>query len=484
MSTVIKDPITGSLLEITPQRQAKVKLANPIDVDGSEHYEEVGSVRLQTEVDAGTVTGIPKMIAPESSSDFRLRVGVDHSIINELFPSTALNSAIWTAPVTTMTLTVAGGFANLNAGLSLASGAVARLSSYRSFPCYKSYTTYYESQLQFTETPVAGNVCEWGAGIATGVASPTDGCLFRINAGGEFRAVINNNGVETQSGALDWSALVGVNTSRLFLIYVISNKALFWIDNILVAEIQMPTAQGSVTSSMQLPVLFRNYNSKAVSTAQVMKISFVNVTLADQNTSKLWNAILCGAGGHSSQGQTGQTMGSTALYTNNLASGAGVAMTNTTAALGVGLGGQFSALPTLAVGTDGIVCSYQVPVGSSLIPAKTLYITRLTINSAVTTVLAGGAVLYAYSLAYGHTNVSLATTESATAKAPRRLPIGFQNFPANSAVGTLANIIDLDLTSPIVVQPGEFIQLVAKNLGVVTTTGVITFIVSFGGYWE
>ena len=177
-------------------------------------------------------------------------------------------------------------------------------------------------------------------------------------------------------------------------------------------------------------------------------------------------------------------MGSTALYTNNLASGAGVAMTNTTAALGVGLGGQFSALPTLAVGTDGIVCSYQVPVGSSLIPAKTLYITRLTINSAVTTVLAGGAVLYAYSLAYGHTNVSLATTESATAKAPRRLPVGFQNFPANSAVGTLANIIDLDLTSPIVVQPGEFIQLVAKNLGVVTTTGVITFIVSFGGYWE
>ena len=34
------------------------------------------------------------------------------------------------------------------------------------------------------------------------------------------------------------------------------------------------------------------------------------------------------------------------------------------------------------------------------------------------------------------------------------------------------------------VQPCEFIKLVAKNLGVVTTTGVITFIVSFGGYWE
>lgn len=484
MSTVIKDPITGALLEVTTERQAKVKLANPVDINGSEHFTEVGSVRLQSEVDAGTITGSPTLKALEVSSDYRLRTGLDHSIINDLFPSTTLNSAIWTAPVTTMTLTVAGGFANLNAGLSLASGAVARLSSYRSFPCYKSYTTYYESQLQFTETPVAGNVCEWGSGIATGTTAPTDGCFFRLNSSGEFRAIINNNGVETQSGTLDFNALIGVNTSRLFLIYVISNKALFWIDNILVAEILMPIAQGSVTSSMQLPVLFRNYNSTATSTAQVMKVSFVNVTLADQNTSKLWNSILCGAGGHSSQGQTAQTMGSTALYTNNLGAGAGAVMTNTTAALGVGLGGQFSALPTLAVGTDGILSSFQVPLGSSIIPAKTLYITRLTIQSAVTTLLAGGAVLYAYSLAYGHNNVSLATTETATSKAPRRLPVGIQSFPANSVVGTTGNVINLDLNSPIVVQPGEFIQLVAKNLGVVTTAGVITFIVSFGGYWE
>jgi hypothetical protein len=484
MSTVIKDPITGALLEVTNGRQLKVKQANPVDVDGSEHFTDVGSVRMQSEIDAGTVTGAPLLKALEVSSDYRLRVGVDHSVINELFPGTVLNTALWTTPTTTMTATVAGGFVNLNTGLSLASGAVARLSSYRSFPCYKSYTTYYESQLQFTETPINGNVCEWGSGIATGVATPTDGCFFRLNSAGEFRAVVNNNGLELQSASLNFASLIGVNTSRLFLIYVISNKALFWIDNILVAEVDMAIAQGSITSSMQLPVLFRNYNSTAVSTAQVMKISFVNVTMADQNTSKLWNSILCGAGGHSSQGQTGQTMGSTALYSNNLAAGAGVAMTNTTAALGSGLGGQFSALPTLAVGTDGIVSNFQVPLGSSLIPAKTLYITRITLNAAVTTTLAGGNVLYAYSLAYGHTNVSLATTETATSKASRRIPIGLHNFAAAAPAGTIAGIIDLDLNSPIVVQPGEFVQLVAKNLGAVTTAGVITFLVSFGGYWE
>lgn len=482
MSTKIKGSVYE--LEISNTNQALVKLANPLETNGTEHINEVGSVRLHAESDSGTITGKAKLNALEVSADYRLRVGLDHSIFNELFPGAALNSALWTAPVTTMTLTIAGGFANLNAGASIASAGVARLTTYRNFPCYKSYTTYFESEVQFTSTPVANNICEWGAFISTGVASPTDGCFFRLNAGGEFRAVVNNNGSETQSDTIDFTTLVGINKSRAFLIYVISNQALFWIDNILVAEIVLPPSQGSVTSSMQLPMSFRNYNSSATSSAQIMKVSFTNVTLADQNTSKLWNAILCGAGGHSSQGQTAQTMGSTALLSNNLAVGAGAAMTNTTAALGSGLGGQFSAQPTLVVGTDGIVCSYQVPLGSSNTPGKSLYITRLTLNAAVTIALTGGAVLYAYSIAYGSTNVSLATTESVIAKAPRRMPVGMQTFPAASVAGTMGNTIDLDMNSPLVVQPGEFIQLVAKNLGVVTTAGVITFMVSFGGYWE
>ena len=123
-------------------------------------------------------------------------------------------------------------------------------------------------------------------------------------------------------------------------------------------------------------------------------------------------------------------------------------------------------------------------LGNATLPGKSLYITRLTINAVVTAAITGGPVIYAYSLAYGHTAVSLATTESATTKAPRRLPVGIQSFASTSPAGTTSPILDLDLTSPILVQPGEFIQLVAKNLGTVTSAGAITFLVSFGGYWE
>jgi len=403
---------------------------------------------------------------------------------NELFPGAALNTGLWTSPVTTMTLTVAGGFANLNAASSVAINAVARLQTYRYFPCYKSYTTYFESEINFTQTPVIGNVCEWGAFISTGTAAPTDGVFFRINAAGEFRCVTNNNGTETQSGTLDFDALVGVNHTKSFLVYIMSNKAFFWIDNILVATIEAPAGQGTLTSSQNLPLSFRNYNSTATSTAQVMKVSMVNVTMADQSTGKPWTHIVAGAGAHSSQGQTGGTLGTTALYTNSLAAGAGVALTNTTAAAGSGLGGQFSVQPTLTAGTDGIVSSYQVPAGTAALPGKSLYITRVTINSVVTTALTGGPVVYALSLAYGHTAVSLATTETATSKAPRRMPLGLQSIPATSAVGVLGGDIDLSFETPILVQPGEFIQIVAKNLGTVTSGGVVTFIISFGGYWE
>ena len=67
------------------------------------------------------------------------------------------------------------------------------------------------------------------------------------------------------------------------------------------------------------------------------------------------------------QGLSGGTMGSLANYANS-ANPAAAVPTNTTAALGTGLGGQFWETVSLAVNTDGIVWSYQVPAGTVSIP--------------------------------------------------------------------------------------------------------------------
>jgi hypothetical protein len=479
---------TANIQNVDSNFNAQVNLPYtlPAGTDQGGGTSAAGFAAALSEVDSGSVTGTRNVKAFEASADYRERVGLDSIVFNEVFPSAAINSAIWTAPVTTMTLTSAGGFATLNAGLSTASAAVARLSSYRHFPIYMAYETYCELDVQFSQVPTANNVCEWGLGIATGTAAPTDGAFFRINASGEFRCVINNNGTEIQSDTLNFATLVSTGVTKDFVIAAFERSVKFWINNVLVAEVDRGNSASSTTHSNLLPILVRCYNSGVTSVAQTMKVGAAQVSFGDQATNKPWGHVIAGAGGSSSQGQTGGTMGSTALYTNSLAAGAGAAATNTTAALGSGLGGQFTVTPTLAVPTDGIISSFQVPVGTAALAGKTLYITGVKIQGMVTAALTGGPVYYAYSLAYGHTAVSLATSEAATTKAARRIPLGFETYVVTAAAGTLGsqNGVVMNFDTPIVVQQGEFIQVVAKNMGTVTTVGTITILVAFNGYFE
>ena len=447
----------------------------------------VGFAAQINEGDSGTVTGIRDLKATEVTSNYRTRSGVDQTMFNENFTGSALNSTVWTAPATTSTVVVGSNVVALNAAASLASGSVARISTYRSFPVLLTYPLYTTSQVHFTALPVANMVHEWGLFIATGTAAPTDGAYFTVNAASEFRCVVNTNGTINQSPILSFVNLIGVAQAHSFLIYAGQDIVAFWIDNVKVyqADLTSVATLGIQIGSGCLPASFRSYNSALVTgTASIMKVSAINVTLAEMANSKPWSNIQAGAGMSSYQGQTGQTLGSTALYTNSLAAGAGAALTNTTAAAGSGLGGQFSYLPTLAVGTDGILSSYQVPAGTATATGRTLYITGVSVQSAVTTTLVGGPLVMAYSLAFGHNAVSLATTTTSASKAPVRIPIGIEAIVAAAAAGITGSGVKYTFNSPVVVYPSEFIQVVAKNLGVVTTAGVVSAIITFDGYWE
>lgn len=448
-----------------------------------------GFAALLAENDPGLVTGVRDVKPVEVTTNYRVRVAVDQSMLTENFVGSNLNSTIWTAPVATSTVAVAGNLLTLNNGASLASGSVARVSTYRSFPVLASYPLYATMYVQFSAAPVANMVHECGLVLHSGVSAPTDGAYFTINAAGEFRCVVNTSGTINQPAPLNFSSLVGINTAHEFFIQCSTEYVVFWIDNVKVYEASLSSvsALGIQIGSGQPPLSFRSYNALLVTgTAQLMKVSGVNVTLGEMANNKPWPHIQAGAGMSCNQGQTGQTLGTTALYTNSSAVGAGAAMTNTTAALASGLGGQFTAQPTLAVATDGILQSYQNPVGSVTAPGRTLYITGVRMQAVVSTVLAGNAspVIYLYSLAYGHNNVSLASTTSTTGKAPVRDALGIDTFPAAAALGTVGAVIDRTFNTPIAIFPGEFIQIAAKNIGAVTTSGTITWLVSYNGYWE
>jgi hypothetical protein len=268
---------------------------------------------------------------------------------------------------------------------------------------------------------------------------------------------------------------------------------MFWVNDgtgaVAMGRIQLPTAQPRMSMAAGGQVFFKHrIVGGAASGALQAYIGAYNVRQGGVNfasTPSTSGSRTLGA----YQGLSGGTMGSLALYPNSANPTAAVP-TNTTAALGSGLGGQFWETATLAVNTDGIIQSYQVPVASVNLQGRRLVIRGVGLMSYIQTAITGAPFVAQWSLAFGHTAVSLATAESATTKAARRvaLPQFTQAVTAAQAVSTMVAqpggaFIDFG-DAPIFVNPGEFIQLVKKHIGTVATAGTIAHTVTFVYGWE
>ncbi len=421
------------------------------------------------------------------SAQGRLAVGEPVMLFNEVFNYAAVNTAQWFQNASTHTITVAGGTLNLNAAATAVANNYCSVKTYAFFPMQADFATFVVMDMSLSNAPQVNCLVELGFMQAATNAAPTDGAFFRYDATGTLKAVLNNNGTEYTSVAL---TAPSTGVMHKYKIVVENDRVMYYIDSACQAVIAAPTGLGFPTYAQAQPVMIRIVHSAtAPALANTPKVGYVFVGLQDAvGLAKSMVEAGAIAGKMGSQGQSGMTMGSTALYTNSLAPGAGVAMTNTTAALGVGLGGQFSALPTLAANTDGILCSFLNPAATAAIPGKTLYIRGVKVQGMVTTVLAGGPVLYAFSLAYGHNALTLAQAEGVGTKAARRIPLGFETYAAAAAVGTVGdqsqNGVYMVFNAPIAVNPSEYVAITAKNLGTVTTTGVICFHVTFDSYWE
>ncbi|PPD53659.1 MAG: hypothetical protein CTY12_04645 [Methylotenera sp.] len=473
----IEGNISGNIAEV--DAAGDLFVTGPIDSDNAGYFMlagELGSVDDPT----GRLTQPLR-----TSTQGRMTVGQPVLLLNEIFHNTAVNSAVFTTPTTTMTITAAAGTLNLNASAITTLNTVARVSTYAYYPLQADFATYATWEMLLTRLPQTNNTVEAGLLVCTASTLPTDGAFFRYDSTGSLKAVLNNNGTEFTSAILPTPS---VGIMHKYKIIIENDRVLYYIDGALQAVLSPPNNLSMPCYTSALPFTIRIINGPSAPTlAQVVRVGYTYVGLQDAaGMGKSSQHLAAIQGRMSSQGQTGHTMGSTALYTNSQAPGAGVAMTNTAAGPATGLGGQAAVLPTLAANTDGILFTYLNPIATSAIPGKTLYITGIKLQGIVTTLLVGGPVLYFYSLAYGHTAISLATTESATAKAPRRIPLGIETYAATAAVGTLGSQAGVYMAfhSPIAINPGEYVQIVAKNVDTVTTAGVITVLAAVDGFWE
>jgi hypothetical protein len=471
---------SGTLAEVDANRALKVSIPN-----GSTPA-DVGAVRFLSENDGGDALGTPFLLAPETDEDYRLRVAMDTPFDEEIFNYAAQNTGKYNFLNTTLAATWNTGGMVFNSGSITTTTTGARQRTYAAFPLIDPGTLNVSATLAFSAQPVANVIVDAGLFLDGGANpfAPTDGVYFRFSSSG-VQGICNFNGAELTTGVVPFTYVI--NRRYAYLIVVHEREVTFWIDGVLYARLATPVGQSQPFAAEALPFAVRHAivggaaGGVIQATLAAYSVSIGGLQIADK-FGEINNRIV---GAY--QGLSGGTMGSLANYANSADPVAAAALSNT-AALVTGLGGQFRFNAAATAVTDGIVTSYQVPALAISQRNRRLKINgiRLScVNLGAAVATTGTAIQW--SLAAGHTAVSLATAEAAGAKAPRRLALGIMTWLVGAAIGQAPENGDIDISfeSPVYVNPGEFVALAAKFiLGTATASQVIWGTATFIHSWE
>ena len=475
MSVIIKGGTSNILADVDSNNNLKVNL--PIILSGAGYASIVG------ENDDGAVTGVKVVRPVDVSQDYRLRASLDKISWQDTFNHTLLNTSKYIGVTNTQTITVASGFLNLNAGSSVASAAVSRVQTFKTFSLFNTYPLYVDFKIKFSQAFQASNVMEFGLGYAATTATPTDGVFFRV-VGGQLIGVINNAGAEFTTSNLYTPV---VNTVVHYAITIGQDLVSFWANDVRIGYINVPSSLGAPCQSNSLPLLLRNYNSGTVTTAIQMNVAQFGISLADMDSGKDWATTMVTNGQSAISAPDGQTPAYTANIV-NITAPVSATLSNTTAGYAT-LGGQFQFAAVAGSETDYALFAYLNPAATAAVPGKNLIITGVRIDTfnTVATIATTPTTLQ-WSIGVGGTAVTLLTTDSSTAgtRAARRLALGVQSLPIGTvAGGNCDRNIDVKFTSPLMVEPGTYCHIILKMpVSTNTATQIIRGVVMINGYFE
>lgn len=466
---------SGNVAEVTSTNELKVVLPT-----GSTPA-SVGAVRMFSENDDGTATGSVYLASPETDDDSRLRVAHETVFDTETFNYTAQSTGKHFSRATTMAFSwSAAGLTSNSANITTLTTGVS-FGTYAEFPMIGASHLYCEIAGSFTAAATTNTVIDFGM-MRMGAANPyapTDGVFFRLTSAGLF-GVANFNGTETATPVFAFTYTN--NRKYQFIISAHERVVEFWIEGVLFGSIDTPAGQGQPYMSGSLPFGLRHaIAGGAAGAALSFVLNDYTVSIggpAMSTTPSVMGQRIYG----SYQGLSGGTMGGLATYPNS-ANPTAAAPSNTalTANLPAGLGGQGAVTAAVAAATDGIWGSYQVPAGTANVQGRRLVIRGVVLDLVnLGAAVATTATTIQFSLAFGHTAVSLATADGVAAKAPRRASLGIATWPIGAAIGAQPQFgpIKVDFgDAPIFVNPGEFVALVGKFLaGTATASQVINFV--------
>lgn len=417
-----------------------------------------------------------------------LSVSMDNLLFIEQVDGSAININKWATSTDTMTVTQSSGFIILNANSTTTANKYAILSSTKYLPFYGHLPIRISINAKVPVQPQANLTMELGIGTATTNGAPTDGAFFRWNSSTEFRAVINNAGVETSTlltgtytdpDGDSISVPPSISVVHLYDIVVVEDIVQFFIDDVKVAEVNIPAGQAFPTNAGRLPLFARVYNGgSAPGQAPQISIGQVGVVQEGMVLNRPISETLASLGNGAYQSPV-TAFAQTANHANST-SPTSATLSNTAAGYTT-LGGRYQFAAVASAATDFALFAYQVPTGYQF------YVTGVTITCANTGAI-GSAItpsIFDWSIGVNSSAVSLATTDGAGTWAPRRIPLGIQSFALSVAIGSTASDLVRTFTPAIVCDSGRYLHIILQvPSGASTASEIFRGDVLVTGYFE
>ena len=460
---------SGNIADVTAANESKVILPTSIS--------KAGYVALSAMADVAGQVRIPIT----GSTQGLLAVTQPFWDFEEGFAASAISASKWQQTLSTMTVAVANNAVTLNSGSSVASGAVARISSYRHFRMLRAADRIFAVRTMLPNKQT-GAVYELGAFLASGTSAPTAGVFFRYGSDGTlFGVAVSVSGSEVSTSEIPAPSY---NVAHDYSIRVGTNIITFEIDNVIVGTINIGDTAPSIVTSESAPIAFRLYNASATGAAQLAYIyKAVSASIGADGYDQAVLAAMAGDIG--TQGVVGGSTGSLANWANSAAP-ASATLSNTAAGYTT-IGGQFQFAAVAGAETDYALFGFQVPAHTATNQARTLIIRGVTIDTFNTgAAVATTPTVLQWGIGYGSTAVSLATADGAATKAPRRIPLGVQVLPVSTPIGGAADkAINVKFNQPIPINSGEFGHIILKMpVGTATASQIVRGVVGIDATWE
>ena len=406
-------------------------------------------------------------------------VSIENLEFFDTIDGSAVNTSLWNQSASTMTITQANSFVNLNPANSTTANAYAILYSIQSFYVTSCLPLHFHLSLQASAWNLPTNtVQEFGWGSVTTNAAPTDGVFVRAIAGSTY-LIINNNGSENSTA---FTLPTAAATSE-YVLDIYASMARLYQDGVKIAEVVAPTSLPAATNNNRQPVFFRVYNTASVpASSPTLKLGQISIQQRNANFNKPYADKLIGFGRGAYQSPL-TTFSQTTNHTNST-SPTSATLSNTAAGYTT-LGGRYQFAAVVGAATDYALFGYQVPAGYQM------YVSGVRISSCVTgAVITTTSTTLDWGIGVNSSAVSLATADGAGTWAPRRIPLGMQGYtlaaPTGPApVGYCAPDITVNFNSPIVVDGGRYFHVILQiPVGSATASQVFRGDVFVNAYFE